>query len=210
MYIHACLQSFCMCPLLLAGTLLRPQYASGPPPVQHQSPNPDRMLSPPRGTHGRSGLSSPPQPGPPRDPRSQGQTHTRGRGYNQAQRQQGGLTSAQDWGDPPATHASSQHTSFQDQHHPRDAYGNVDYSQRQQQQQQQQQLQEPYQHAGEDYMQAPSNGDASVRYGRGGGHVSGAKAILLPGPLGPQPNRGRGRGRSDGSRGRGRNLRGRG
>ena len=58
----------------------------------------------------------------------------------------------------------------------------------------------------------PADGEqASVRYNRGGGHVSGAKAILLPGPVyGGQPARGRGRGRFDNSRGRGRNLRGRG
>ncbi len=195
--VAVCLPSSAVACVSLAGALLRPQYAAGPPPIQHQSPLNDHMLSPPHGPGGQSQINSPPQ-----DPRSRGgQGQTQGQGYNPGYRQ------GQNSGDqgplarqgPPAAA----------QYPPRgQGYGNspehdVDQSHQQGHEQ------------SDSQGQGSGGGPTPVRFGRGGGHVSGAKAILLPGPpFGGQGNRGRGRGRSDGTyinaRGRGRGTKGRG
>lgn len=183
----------------LTGALLRPQYAAGPPPVQHQSPLNDHMLSPPHGPVGQSQISSPPQ-----DPRSRGgQGQTKNQGYNSGYRQDQGQTSG-DQGPlarqgPPA--AAQYPSRGQD-------YANSPEHDDDQIHQQ------GHQHS-DSQGRGPGTGQTPVRFGRGGGHVSGAKAILLPGPpFGGQGNRGRGRGRSDGTyinpRGRGRGTKGRG
>lgn len=172
--------------------------------MQHQSPHSDHMLSPTHSIPGSQVPNSPggPGPRPPHDPRLQAQNQHQGQGFSHGQRQNAGQIPGQDW-DRQGPPGSSQYPS-RGQNYPRGAQGGDEYQQQQQPQ--------------HDHMHASSNEQASVRYGRGGGHVSGAKAILLPGPphvamhgagLG-QPGRGRSRGRSDGPRGRGRNLRGRG
>ena len=167
---------------------------------QHQSPHPDHVLSPTRSNQGAQVARSPAEsgPGPPYDPRTRGQPQPQGQGYAQGQRHSAGQIPSQDWDDRQGPQASSQYPP-RGQNYPRGTHSGDDY---------------PQQHRFDDHMHAPSSDPASVRYGRGSGHVSSAKAILLPGPLlgagQGQPGRGRGRGRADGSRGRGRNPRGRG
>ena len=160
------------------------------------------MLSPPHGPGGQSQINSPSHL--PQDPRSRGgQGQTQGQGYNPGYRQNQGQASG-DQGPlarqgPPAAA----------QYPPRgQGYANSPKHDDDQSHQQ-------------GHQQIDSQGRGSgaeptpVRFGRGGGHVSGAKAILLPGPpFGGQGSRGRARGRSDGTyinpRGRGRATKGRG
>ena len=184
--------------MCIAGALLRPQYASGPPPVQHQSPHTDHMLSPPHGGQSQ-GPGSPSQPQQdPRGQRGQGQVQSQGYnpGYRQNPRQLSGGPG------PPDRQGPTSGPHYPSQAH---SYSNSpDHADDQQDHQQQRP-------DGRD----PNASQVTPRFGRGGGHVSGAKAILLPGPpFGGQSNRGRGRGRSDGTyvnpRGRGRSTRGRG
>ena len=141
------------------------------------------------------------------DPRNQGQASGTGQNFNPAYRQNSGQVPPEGQAPPMAPqypsrgqgYPSSPKDSPDDHHHQQGILL-----------QPPQQQQRPVR---DNQTREPAAGQAAGRFGRGAGHVSGAKAILLPGPpFAGQGSRGRGRGRSDGGsgsiRGRGRNARG--